>query len=154
MNTRQPILDALAALPSQAWKKALDANGRPREGARVAELTRWLPATFTGWPDGMRVIARKERPHPGTNLPLQAFDKNQIWLEISQLAAELITWTQTLAFTDLPARVWEPKRLRLRLFAVAGRIITTGRQRILRLSKQWPWTDLIIDGHQRLAMIT
>lgn len=204
INGRQPVLDALAALPQQAWKRALDADGRPREGARVAELTKWLPATFTGWPEGMRVIARKERPHPGaqlritddngwritmfatntqgstladlevehrlrarcedrirnlkdtgaTNLPLQSFDKNQIWLEIAQLASELIVWTQTLAFHNLPARLWEPKRLRLRLFAVAGRIITTGRRRILRLPKRWPWTDLIIGGHRRLAMIT
>lgn len=65
---RQPILDALAALPRQAWKKALDTDGRRREGALVAELTRWLPATFAGWPPGMRVIARKERPHPGAQL--------------------------------------------------------------------------------------
>lgn len=201
---RQPILDALTVLPRQAWKKALDTNGQPREGAMVAELTRWLPATFTGWPPGMRVIARKERPHPGaqlritddngwriqvfatnttgstlaelevrhrsrarcedrirglkdtgaTNLPLHAFGKNQIWLELCQLAAELIAWTQILAFAGLPARVWEPKRIRLRLLAVAGRIITTGRRRILRLSKRWPWTDLIITGHLRLALIT
>ena len=30
-----------------------------------------------------------------TNLPLQAFTKNQIWLELVQLAAELLTWTQS-----------------------------------------------------------
>ena len=64
---RQPVLDALAALPAQAWRAALDADGRPREGAQVAELTRWLPATFTGWPPGMRVIARRERPIPAPN---------------------------------------------------------------------------------------
>jgi hypothetical protein len=140
---RQPVLDALAVLPKQAWRKALDADASPREGAQVAELTRWLPATFTGWPPGMRVIARRERPHPGaqlritdhegwritvfatntkggrladlevthrlraraedrirnlkdtgaTNLPLHAFDKNQLWLELAQLAHELLTWT-------------------------------------------------------------
>ena len=28
---RQPVLDALAVLPKQAWKKALDADGRPRD---------------------------------------------------------------------------------------------------------------------------
>ena len=55
-----------------------------------------------------------------TNLPLQAFAKNQIWLELVQLAAELLTWTQLLAWHDQPARTWEPKRLRLRLLAVAG----------------------------------
>jgi hypothetical protein len=201
---RQPVLDALEVLPKQAWKKALDADGRPREGAQVAELTRWLPATFKGWPPGIRVIARRERPHPGaqlritdhegwritvfatntktgrladlevthrlraraedriralkdtgaTNLPLQAFDKNQIWLELAQLAAELLAWTQLLAWHGQPARVWEPKRIRLRLLAVAGRVITTGRRRILRLSRRWPWADLIVGGHRRLAAIT
>jgi len=29
-----------------------------------------------------------------TNLPLQAFAKNQIWLELACLAYELLTWTQ------------------------------------------------------------
>ena len=201
---RQPVVDALHALPQQAWRAALDTDGQPRAGAQVAELTRWLPATFTGWPPGMRVIARRERPHPGaqlrltdpdgwritmfatntrgprlaslelrhrlraraedrirglkdtgmTNLPLQAFTKNQIWLELVQLAAELLTWTQLLAWHDQPARTWEPKRLRLRLLAVAGRIISTGRRRILRLSQRWPWTELITTGHQRLAAFT
>ena len=90
-----------------------------------------------------------------TNLPsLQAFAKNQIWLELVQLAAELLTWTQLLAWHDQPARTWEPKRLRLRLLGVAGRIITTGRRYILRLSHRWPWADLITGGHRRLAALT
>lgn len=201
---RQPVFDALASLPKQAWRKASDADGRPREGAQVAELTRWLPATFTGWPPRMRVIARRERPHPGaqlriadhegwritvfatntktgrladlevthrlraraedrirglkdtgaTNLSLHAFEKNQLWLEVAQLAYELLTWTQLLGWAEQPARLWEPKRLRLRLLAVAGRIITTGRRRILRLSRRWPWADLVIGGHRRLAVLT
>ena len=52
------------------------------------------------------------------------------------------------------ASYFEPKRLRLRLLAVAGRLITTGRRRILRLSQQWPWADLITGGHRRLALLT
>ena len=204
MSGRQPVLDALAVLPEQAWRRALDTDGRPRDSAHVAELTRWMPATFTGWPPGMRIIARRERPHPGAqlritdqrgwritvfatntgggrlaelevrhrlraraedrirglkdtglrNLPLQEFAKNQIWLELVHLAAELLTWTQLLAWPDQPARTWEPKRLRLRVLAVAGRIITTGRRRVLRLSRRWPWTDLITGGHHRLAALT
>ena len=50
------------------------ADGRPRDGAQVAELTRWLPATFTGWPPGMRIIARRERPHPGAQLRITDHD--------------------------------------------------------------------------------
>jgi len=43
-----------------------------------------------------------------TNLTLHAFDKNQIWLEIAQLAHELLTWTQLLAWHQQPARVGNP----------------------------------------------
>src|SRR6185312_14087081 len=67
-SARQPVQDALAALPKQAWRAARDPDGRPRDGAQVAELTRWMPPTLTGWPPGMRIIARRERPHPGAQL--------------------------------------------------------------------------------------
>ena len=87
------------------------------------------------------------------NLPLQEFDKNQIWLQLVHLAAELLTWTQLLAWPDHPARTWEPKRLRLRLLAVAAKLVSTGRRRILRLSQRWPWTDLLTSGQRNLAAL-
>jgi len=34
------------------------------------------------------------------------------------LATDLTAWTQLLAFTSDPARRWEPKRLRLRVFSI------------------------------------
>jgi Transposase DDE domain group 1 len=191
-----PVVEALSKVPRQAWRAALDGDGLPREGAQVAELTRYLPDTLRGWPAGMRVIARRERPHPGAqlrltdadgwritcfatntrrwsiadlevrhrqraraedrirnlkdtglrNLPFHGFGQNQIWLEIVCLAADLLVWTQTLAFTDQPARRWEPKRLRLRLLHVAGRIICSGRRYRLRLPRGWPWNHLIENG--------
>ena len=97
-----------------------------------------------------------------TNLPLQAFGKNEIWLELAALAYELMTWTQLLAWPDSraprvdhnhPARSWEPKRLRLRLLSVAARIITTGRRRILRLNRRWPWSELLISGQRNIAAL-
>ena len=43
-------------------------------------------------------------------------------LEVVALATDLLAWTQTLAFDQHePARRWAPKRLRLRILAVAGR---------------------------------
>jgi hypothetical protein len=74
VNARQPVVDALAALPRQCWRQAIDADGTARDGAQVAELTGHLPATYTGWPAGMRVIARRERPHPGAQLRLTDHD--------------------------------------------------------------------------------
>lgn len=49
------------------------------------------------------------------------------------------------------ARLWEPRRLRLRLFSAAGQLVTTGRRRILRLARHWPWTGEITDALERLA---
>ncbi len=200
-----PVAEALRMLPTQGWHPAYDADGDPRDGAQVAELTGLLTQTMTaaGWPPTMRLIARRERPHPGAqlritdtdgwrltvfatntvggnladlevrhrlraraedriralkdsglrNLPLHDFDQNQIWLETVLLAADLTAWTQTLAFAGQPARRWEPKRLRLRVLAVAGRLVHTARRRILHLPRDWPWAELITAGHARLAAL-
>jgi hypothetical protein len=77
------------------------------------------------------------------NLPLHDFTQNQIWCELVALACELLTWTQMLAF-DGPVRRYEPKRLRLRLFAVAGRLVCGGRRLRLRIAARWPWAEHIV----------
>jgi hypothetical protein len=58
--------DLIARLPKAGWTPAYDAEGQPRPGAFVAELTGLMD--LTSWPAGMRVIVRKERPHPGAQL--------------------------------------------------------------------------------------
>jgi hypothetical protein len=65
----ETVQDAILALPEIAWTPAVEADGELRDGADVAELTAMLPdLAAAGWPDGMRVIARRERPHPGAQL--------------------------------------------------------------------------------------
>jgi hypothetical protein len=66
---------AIIGLPTAAWSPALDADGRVRDGAQVAELTGLLH--LSGWPAGMRVIVRRERPHPGAQLSL--FEHRDGW---------------------------------------------------------------------------
>jgi Transposase DDE domain group 1 len=56
---------------------------------------------------------------------------------------------QILAFTG-PARRWEPKRLRLRIFAVAGRLVRGGRRLRLRLAAHWTWITQTITATNRL----
>jgi hypothetical protein len=58
--------DAAVSLPKRRWRRALDADGRPRAGAWVAELTDRID--LSAWPEGTRLIVRKERPHPGAQL--------------------------------------------------------------------------------------
>ncbi len=58
--------ELLERIPESAWTDAYDSEGHVREGAMVAELTGLLD--LSGWPPAMRVIVRKERPHPGAQL--------------------------------------------------------------------------------------
>ena len=60
---------------------------------------------------------------------------------------------QLLALHGHPARRWEPKRLRLRLFSTAGRLARTGRRVLLRLGGHPTWTQLAIDGITRLRAL-
>jgi hypothetical protein len=204
LYVHHPILEAIPQIPKQAWRAAIEPDGSARDGAQVAELTRYVRPSKSPWPPGMRIIARRERPHPGAqlritdadgwritvfatnvvggkvaehelihrlraraedrirclkdtglrNLPLQGFAANQIWLEIIALANDLLAWTQHLALADTGARAWEPKRLRLRLLSVAGRIVRTARRRLLRLPRDWPWSDVLLAGHRRLAALS
>ncbi len=73
---RADVAAAVEALPAAAWIPAVDAEGQVRDGASVAELTPLLH--LQGWPEGMRVIARKERPHPGAQLRLTDIDGHRI----------------------------------------------------------------------------
>ena len=57
---------------------------------------------------------------------------------------------QTLALAGHTARRWEPKRLRLRLLSIAGRLARTGRRVLLHLSAHAPWTDLALTALTRL----
>jgi hypothetical protein len=41
----------------------------------------------------------------------------------------------------------------LRLFTAAGQLVTTGRRRILRLARHWPWASHIIAALERLAFL-
>jgi hypothetical protein len=62
----------------------------------------------------------------------------------------VLAWLQTLALTEHPARRWEPKRLRLRLLSIAGRLAANGRRRLLHLATNAPLTDLALDALHRL----
>jgi hypothetical protein len=66
---------AILSLPALAWADAIEADGSAREGAQVAELTGMLPdLAAAGWPARMRVIVRRERPHPGAQLSFTDID--------------------------------------------------------------------------------
>lgn len=199
MTITEQIHQAVLQVPASAWTPAVEPGGEIRDGAWIAELD---GDCLKGWPKGMRLVVRKERPHPGAqlritdadgmrltcfatntagtpiaalelrhrqraraedriraaratglrNLPLHDAAQNQIWLEIVQIALDLLAWMPMLALTG-DVRRWEPRRLRLRLFSTAAQLVITGRRRILRLAAHWPWTDVITQALRRLAAL-
>lgn len=63
-------------------------------------------------------------------------------------------WTQRLACTGWAA-IAEPNGYGygLRLFAVAGHLVTTARRTTLRIPKNWPWADIITHAHHQVATL-
>jgi hypothetical protein len=86
------------------------------------------------------------------NLPFRDMAQNRIWVAISALAQDLLAWCARLALPT-PAASYEPKRLRLRILAVAGRIVRTARRRVLHIDPDWPWANTITTAHARLATL-
>lgn len=62
----ETIGQAALALDDDVWRPALDADGAPRDGAWIAELTNQVD--LSAWPEHTRLIVRRERPHPGAQL--------------------------------------------------------------------------------------
>ena len=190
---------AILGLPHAAWRPAIGQDGETRDGAWVAEITDHLD--LDAWPEGARVIVRRERPHPGAqlsftdhdghrflatltdlpgdvvelerlhraranvedrvraakqtgldNLPFRDFDHNQLWLELSMIAQDLIAWTQRLAL-DGELAICEPKTLRYRLLHTAARLAFHARRATLRLQRTWPWADTLAAAFARLAAL-
>ncbi|GIH20676.1 hypothetical protein Raf01_88480 [Rugosimonospora africana] len=62
----EQIRDAIVKV--QQWIPAIGTDGKPRDGAQIAEISGLVPDD--GYPDGTRFIVRREVPHPGAQLTL------------------------------------------------------------------------------------
>ena len=160
-----PVQAAIQTIPEQAWVAALDSDGTPREGAQVAELTNWMPTPVKPtrspakygpqeWPRRMRIIARRERPHPGAQLRLTDHNGWRItcfatntrgigWtlpiLEVRHRqrarAEDRIRCLKDTGLRNLPFHSYQANRVWLEIVALAGDLIA--------------WTQtLAFDRHQ------
>jgi len=62
----EAVRTAITDTAESAWQPAMLQDGEPREGAAVCELS--ARVELSGWPEGTRLICRRERPHPGAQL--------------------------------------------------------------------------------------
>ena len=73
-------------------------------------------------------------------------DEHPVWCALVQLALDVTAWLQLLALHDHPARRWEPKRPRYRLFAIPARLVTTARRTIPRHADTAPHVGLLLQA--------
>ena len=86
------------------------------------------------------------------NLPFREFALNEVWLELSLIASDLIVWTQALTL-DGELAVCEPKTLRYRLLHTAARLAFHARRATLRIQHSWPWATELAAAFARLAAL-
>jgi hypothetical protein len=84
------VIRKLDLIPDHVWQPAIEADGQIRDGAWVAEAT--LLLDLKGWPADMRIIVRKEHPHPGAQSSLFDLDGMRVTAfatntRVGQLAA-------------------------------------------------------------------
>jgi hypothetical protein len=68
----EPVRAAILEIREDAWVSALDPDGRERENGEVSEITDRVE--LGSWPQGSRLIVRRERPHPGAQLSFSDHD--------------------------------------------------------------------------------
>ena len=85
-------------------------------------------------------------------LPFRDYQLNEVWLELSLIAQDLIAWTKNLCL-DADLAACEPKRLRYRLLHAAARLALHARHAILHLDRDWPWANQLAAAFARLAAL-
>src|SRR4051794_3762742 len=136
---------AILALPERAWRPATGADNEPREGAWVAELTSNL--SLDAWPQGSRLIVRRERPHPGAQLsftdvdghPFQCFIPDQPGDDLAALEArhrahaiveDRVRGLKSTGLSNLPFSAFAPNQAWLEA-ALAAHDLTVWTQLLL-----------------------
>ena len=94
------IASVLVNLPKRAWSPAITADGSDwREHAEIAEITHLVGDVFDAtraWPAGLRMIARRELPHPGAQLTFTDIDGHRYQVFVTDLTDSDIAYLEAL----------------------------------------------------------
>jgi hypothetical protein len=84
------VREAILSLPEDAWRPAIRQDGEERDSAQVAEITHIERLDLTPWPDGSRVIIRRERPHPGAQLKFTDHEGHRFQATLTDLTGDIV----------------------------------------------------------------
>jgi hypothetical protein len=89
------IANVLVNVPESTWQPALSADGRDeRDGAEVTEITDLVD--LTSWGEGIRMIARREDPHPGAQLTFTDVDGHRFQVFVTDLGDADVAYLEAL----------------------------------------------------------
>ncbi len=89
------IAKVLVGMPESVWQPALSADGhQERDGAAVVEITGLVD--LSAWGEGMRMIARREDPHPGAQLTFTDVDGHRFQVFVTDLPERDIAYLEAL----------------------------------------------------------
>jgi hypothetical protein len=137
-DLREPVREAILALPNAAWVPAISQDAEERDGAVVAEL---LHLDLATWPPETRAIVRREIPHPGAQLRftdqpdadlayLDALHRRRARMEDGIAAAK------DTGLRCLPFREWGPNEVWVELVLIACDLMAWLQRGILEGERQ------------------
>jgi hypothetical protein len=88
------------------------------------------------------------------NLPSKTWQVNRGWVIAANIAADLTAWTRLLGHLDDPGlRDADPDTLRYRVSHIPARLARHARERVLKISPDWPWKDAFLTCWHRLRAL-
>ena len=88
------------------------------------------------------------------NLPSKAWQVNKGWVIAANIAADLAAWTRLLGLhDDADLREASPDTLRYRILHIPARLARHARERVLKISPDWPWKEAFLTCWQRLCAL-
>jgi hypothetical protein len=81
----ETIRTQVLEIPDEDWVSAIQQDGTPRTNGQVAEI---IHLDLVGWPEGSRVIVRRERAHPGAQLTFTDHDGHRFQAILTDQAGE------------------------------------------------------------------
>jgi hypothetical protein len=139
------VRTAILQTPDESWVSALDQDGSPRPNGQVSEITDALQ--LTGWPEGSRVIVRRERAHPGAQLSFTDHDGHRFQAILTDQPGEIaeierrhrararvedhIRNDKDTGMRNLPFKAFEHNRVWLEIVRIAHDLIVWTQRLLL-----------------------
>jgi len=141
----ESVREAILKIPDDAWVCSLDQDGSERPNGQIAEITEHLD--LAGWPDGSRVIIRRERAHPGAQLTFTDHDGHRFQAILTDQAGEIaalerdhrgrarvedhIRNDKDTGLRNMPFRDFEHNRVWLQIVALAHDLLAWTQRLLL-----------------------